>query len=109
VDRSGEVIRALVTAAIVDHDDIYTLGCSIDAFRLLIEHANHPEANLRTLPDGLPEPLIVRRPLWYPNKEPRRPLPDLLNLPCFAPIDAAQHRRILRYLRRHRKYVRGWL
>ncbi|CAN5666732.1 hypothetical protein BH23PLA1_BH23PLA1_30090 [soil metagenome] len=108
-NRTAEVIRALVTAAIVDHDDIYTLCASIDALRLLMAHGADPKADPHLLPTGLPEPMIVRQPLWYSSKEPRRPVPDLLNRPCFPNNDEVQHRQILRYLRRHRKYVRGWL
>ena len=39
----------------------------------------------------------------------KRPVADLFELPCFPAYDPAQRRRILRYLRRHRRVVRGWI
>ena len=58
-DRAGEGIRALVTACIVDHDDIATLGLSIEGLRLVIDHAADPANDLRRLPPGLPGPWWV--------------------------------------------------
>jgi hypothetical protein len=39
----------------------------------------------------------------------RRPVADLFGLPCFPPYDQTQRSRILSYLRRHRRGVRGWI
>jgi hypothetical protein len=61
------------------------------------------------LPPGLPDPVINLRTLWHPVPRVRRPVADLFGMPCFPPYDQAQRSRILAYLRRHRRAVRGWI
>ena len=39
----------------------------------------------------------------------RRPVAGIFELPCFPRYDAAQQRRIIDFLRRHRRAVRGWI
>ena len=38
-----------------------------------------------------------------------RPRSDLFELPCFPPYNNASRKRILAYLRRHRRVTRGWV
>src|SRR5262249_5716433 len=54
------------------------------------------------------EPVMGLKALWHPVHDCRRPPAQLFELPCFPAYDPAQQRRILRYLRRHRRTVRGW-
>ena len=108
-DRAGEAIRALVTACIVDHDDIATLGLSIEGLRLVIDHAADPANDLRRLPPGLPRPLVGRPQLWHPIRSRRRAPAEVIALPCFPRVDEARRRRILKAFRRHRRVVGGWI
>ena len=109
-NRGGEALRALVAACILDHNDIATLALSIG---------------------GLKRVLAARRRLAPgPEKDPRRTSrPGRQPPQALAPgpsLQAARHRlvrapvlpglqrrpsggRILRYLRRHRRVVRGWI
>ena len=96
-DRAGEAIRALVTACIVDHGYIATLGLSIEGLRLVIDHAADPANDPRRLPPGLPRPLVGRPQLWYPIRSRRRCPPR--SSPCPAspastrPCACASYRR----------------
>ena len=58
---------------------------------------------------GFPTRSSTSAALWHPVHRCKRPVADLFELPCFPAYDAAQRRRILRYLRRHRRVVRGWI
>ena len=64
-DRRGEVIRALTVAWVADHDDVETLGASIEALRAIAAHAADPSSDLRRLPEGLPETVDPGEPLWH--------------------------------------------
>jgi hypothetical protein len=108
-DRRGEVIRALVTAWVADHDDVSTLGLAVLAMRRVVAHAADPEADPRQLPEGLPEPPNLSEPLWHRIQDVRRPMDDLLELPCFPKYETEQRLRITAYLRRHRRAVRAWI
>jgi hypothetical protein len=108
-NRGGEALRALVTACVLDHDDIATLALSIEGLKRVMAHAADPSQNRKQLPAGLPEPVVGLRTLWYPVHRCRRPLADLFGLPCFPAYDPSRRARITRYLRRHRRAVRGWI
>lgn len=108
-DRRGEVIRALVTAWVADHDDVATLGLAVLAMRRVVAHAADPEADPRQLPEGLPEPPNFSEPLWHRLQDVRRPMDDLLESPCFPKYEAEQRLRITAYLRWHRRAVRAWV
>ena len=108
-NRGGEALRALVTACILDHDDIATLALSIEGMEKVLAHAADPAHDPATLPPGLPEPVVSLRSLWHPVHRIRRPTSGLFDLPCFPRHDADQRRRIAGYLRRHRRAVRGWI
>jgi hypothetical protein len=60
-------------------------------------------------PAGLPDPVVNLRTLWHPVHRCKRPASGLFDLPCFPAYGPAERRRILRYLRRHRRVVRGWI
>jgi hypothetical protein len=53
--------------------------------------------------------VVSLRTLWHPVHQCRRPVAELFTLPCFPAYDLVQRRRILRYLRRHRRAVKGWI
>jgi hypothetical protein len=108
-NRGGEALRALVAACVLDHDDIATLALSIEGLKRVLAHAADPLQEPGVLPVGLPEPIISLRALWHPVHRCRRPVAELFDLPCFPAYDPAQQRRIARYLRRHRRAVRGWI
>ena len=54
-------------------------------------------------------PVLNLRRLWHPVHRCKRPVADFFELPCFPVYNRAQQRRILRYLRRHHRAVRGWI
>jgi hypothetical protein len=108
-NRGGEALRALVAACTLDHNDIATLALSIEGMKRVLVHAADPAKDARSLPAGLPDPIVNLRTLWHPVNRCKRKIDDLFELPCFAPYGLAERRRIVRYLRRHRRVVRGWL
>jgi hypothetical protein len=108
-NRGGESLRALVAACILDHDDISTLALSIEALKRVLVHAADPTRDSGKLPTGLPDPVLNLRKLWHPVHRCQRPVTDLFELPCFPVYNGPQQRRILHYLRRHRRAVRGWI
>ena len=63
----------------------------------------------RQTPHGSPGSGLNLRKLWHPVHRCKRPVTDLFELPCFAVYNRTQHRRILRYLRRHHRAIRGWI
>ena len=108
-NRGGEALRAVVTACVLDHDDITTLAFSIEGLKRVLAHGADATIDGTMLPPGLPDPVINLRKLWHPVPRVRRPVADLFGMPCFPPYDPAQRSRILAYLRRHRRAVRGWI
>jgi hypothetical protein len=108
-NRGGEALRALVAACVLDHDDIATLALSIEGITSVMQYAADPRQDPRKLPLGLPEPITNLRTLWHPVHRTRRPWTDLFVLPCFPSCDAPLRKRILAYLRRHRRLTRGWV
>jgi hypothetical protein len=108
-NRGGEALRALVAACILDHDDIATLALSIEGLKRAMERAADINQNPRKLPPELPDPIVNLRKLWHPVNRCKRPIADLFKLPCFPAYNPVEQRRILRYLRRHRRAVRGWV
>ena len=115
VERRGEVIRALITALIVDFRDLLTLARSIDAVHLLMRHALDPYHQIRDLPEGLPQPALSRqrRRRWYQiqlsRRQRRKLLPRLFEFPGFPHCDRYQRDQVLRYLNRHMTFVADWL
>jgi hypothetical protein len=108
-NRGGESLRALVAACVLDHDDIATLALAIEALKRVLVHAADPTQDTGKLPTGLPDPVLNLRKLWHPVHRCKRPVADLFELPCFAVYSRSQQRRILHYLRRHRRAIRGWI
>jgi hypothetical protein len=108
-NRGGEALRALVAACILDHNDIATLALSIGGLKRVFAHAADSGQDPSKIPGGLPDPVVNLRRLWHPVQRCKRPVAELFDLPCFPAYDAAQRRRVLRYLRRHRRVVRGWI
>ena len=109
-NRGGEALRAVVAACILDHDDIATLALSIEGLKAVMEYACDGRQDARKLPRVLPDPIVNLRTLWHPvSRRGKRPLADLFDLPCFPSYDAAARRRIVSYLRRHRRSTRGWI
>lgn len=108
-NRGGEALRALVTACVLDHDDIATLAFSIEGLKRVMARGADPSLSVKALPTGLPDPIVNLRKLWHPVTRLRRPRSDLFDLPCFPSYDQAQRARILSYLHRHRRAVRGWI
>ncbi len=97
-----------MAACVLDHDDITTLAFSIEGLKRVLAHAAD-RATRRRPAAGLPDPVINLRELWHPVHRCRRRAADLFDLPCFPAYDAVQRSRILPYLRRHRRAVRGWV
>ena len=108
-NRGGEALRALVAACILDHNDIATLALSIGGLKRVMAHAADATRDPKRIPLDLPDPIVNLRRLWHPVHRCKRPDTDLFALPCFPAYNAAQRRAILRYLRRHRRVVRGWI
>jgi hypothetical protein len=108
-NRGGEALRALVAACILDHNDIATLALSIGGLKRVMAHAGDSTQDPKKIPLDLPDPIVNLRRLWHPVHRCKRPDTDLFALPCFPAYNAAQRRAILRYLRRHRRVVRGWI
>jgi hypothetical protein len=108
-NRGGEALRALVAACVLDHDDIATLALSIEGLKRVIAHAAEPAQDPGKLPAGLPDPVVNLRTLWHPVHNFKRPMSDLFELPCFPAYGLAQRRNIVRFLRKHRRAVRGWI
>ena len=109
-NRGGEALRALVAACILDHDDIATLALSIEGLKAVMEYSCDGRQDPRKLPSRLPDPIINLRTLWHPVHRPSKsPLSELFNLPCFPSYDPASRRRIVAFLRRHRRVTRGWI
>jgi hypothetical protein len=108
-NRGGEALRALVAACILDHDDIATLALSLEGLKTVMEYSGDRRQDPRKLPSKLPDPVVNIRTLWHPVNRSRRPVSDLFDLACFPSYDAAARRRIIAYLRRHRRVTRGWL
>jgi hypothetical protein len=108
-DRGGEALRAIVAACVLDHDDIATLALSIEGITSVMQFAAVKRNDPRRLPLGLPEPITNLRTLWHPVNRTKRPLTHLFELPCFPSYDAPSQKRILTYLRRHRRLTRGWV
>jgi hypothetical protein len=108
-NRGGEALRALVAACILDHNDIATLALSIGGLKRVFAHATDSSEDPKRIASGLPDPIVNLRRLWHPVHRCKRPVADLFDLPCFPAYNSAQQRRILRYLRLHRRVVRGWI
>jgi hypothetical protein len=108
-NRGGEALRALVAVCILDHDDIATLSLSIEGLKRVMEHASATTHDPKKLPRELPDPVVNLRRLWHPVHRCKRPIADLFELPCFPAHNQVERRRIVRYLRRHRRAVRGWI
>jgi hypothetical protein len=108
-NRGGEALRALVAACVLDHDDITTLAFSIEGLKRVLSHGADSTLDGTMLPPGLPDPVINLRKLWHPVPRVKRRVADLFALPCFPHYDQAQQNRILAYLHRHRRAVRGWI
>jgi hypothetical protein len=108
-NRGGEALRAVVAACVLDHDDIATLALSIEGLKAVMEHAADGHRDRRKLPAGLPDPIVSLRTLWHPVNRSRRESSELFDLPCFPSYDPASRKRILAYLRRHRRATRGWV
>jgi hypothetical protein len=53
--------------------------------------------------------VVNLRKLWHPVAKVRRSPSDLFALPCFPRYDQGQRSRIVLYLRRHRRALRGWI
>jgi hypothetical protein len=108
-NRGGEALRALVAACILDHDDIATLALSIEGLKRAMAHAADSAQDARKLPPGLPDPVVNLKRLWHPVNRCRRKTAELFELPCFPAYNRAERKRVIRYLRRHRRVVRGWI
>jgi hypothetical protein len=102
-------MRAMVTAALLDHDDLYTLASSIEGLQRLFHFARNPAADLARLPEGLPESVHIRRRFWYHTKARGKKTRDLFKLPCFPKLTSDEQSRILKLLRKHRVVSRGWV
>ncbi|MDG3006988.1 hypothetical protein [Paludisphaera mucosa] len=107
-NRASEALRALVSACVLDHDDLATLGQSIEAITALAAYAADPASDLRRLPPGLPDPVVNPRRLWRPVPRQGPAFRRLFDLPAFAAYDPAARKRIVAFLRRHRRVTRGW-
>lgn len=108
-DRASEVVRAIIVATIVDHDDLFSLAASIEALQRCCQAAAEKKDGSGGLPANLP-PIVERdHPLWYLVKRDRRPNVELFEIAGFKQFDGPQREAILKYLKRHRTAVQGWL
>ncbi|WP_337174610.1 hypothetical protein [Paludisphaera sp.] len=107
-NRSSEALRAVVAACVLDHDDVATLGQSMEALTILAAYAASPTSDLKRLPPGLPDPVVNPRRLWRPAPRKGPPWKRLFDLPAFSAYDAPARRRVVALLRRHRRVARGW-
>lgn len=107
--RAAEVLRAMVTACILDHDDIFTLGVSIEALELIREYTRDPSHKASTLPAGLPPTIDFRKPHWYQLRYDKKQADKLLQLPMFADCDEGHRHRLERCLRKNRLSTQGWV
>ncbi len=108
VERTHEVMRAMVAAAVVDHDDLFTLGSSIDALTILLQYANDPANPTDQVPLGLPQAISVDRPFIYKPGS-RRSWTDLLRVPGLPEVAIDRQLAVVRYLRTHSHLVSGWV
>ena len=109
-NRGGEALRALVAACILDHDDIATLALSIEGLKSVMEYCS------RWPPGPEKAPARAARSRRQPPHAlaPREsnqaaPVPTSSSFRAFLPTTAASRKRILAYLRRHRRVTRGWI
>lgn len=107
--RTAEVERAIVTAAVLDHDEIFTLGCAAAGLELLVRHGLDPANDRAALPEGLPPAARTRARRrarrWRSRRRARAALAGQ-----FAPAaDAKDRKRVERYLARHRAFANSWI
>ncbi|MGL4461325.1 MAG: hypothetical protein ACRC1K_04165, partial [Planctomycetia bacterium] len=107
--RSAEVTRAVVMAAVVDHDDLYTLGTSIVALQRLVPHAAQATSSRAPLPTPLPPSVDRRRSLWRPSSRRRMStIKQIFNLPGLPEYSDRERQWIVRYMKQYRRVVEGW-
>ena len=92
-NRGGEALRALVTACILDHNDIATLALAIGGLKRVLAYAADPLQDPKKVPAGLPDPVVNLRRLWHPVHRCKRPVTELFELPCFPAYTADERRR----------------
>lgn len=107
-NRGSEALRAVVAACVLDHDDVATLGQSVEAMAILAAYGASPTSDLKRLPPGLPDPVENPRRLWRPVPRKGPPWRRLFDLPGFSSYDPSARKRIVALLRRHRRATRGW-
>ncbi len=106
--RSGEVIRALVTAYLTDYRDIASLHSAITGLRLMFQHAQNPIRPLAKLPHGLPEPTRLNGRSWYRSGK-RGDWKRIFQVEGFQIEDPYRRRTVRRYLRKHWNIARPWI
>ncbi|QDU60634.1 hypothetical protein Pan216_14810 [Planctomycetes bacterium Pan216] len=109
VDRSAEVTRAVVTAFVIDFDDIYSLASAIDGLRRIMVELSDPTNDGDRLPWRLPDRVAGKRNGWYLPPKRSRKLDGLFELACFPKGDEAFRKRVKRCLKKHRSEVKGWV
>jgi hypothetical protein len=106
--RWGEAMRAMIVAAVLDHDDVHSLGCAIEGMGELAAWAARPTLRIAELPPGLPPPINPRTPRHHPD--PRRiDLARVLDRFVPAGSGAIVRRNLEGLIRRHRRTVDGWI
>jgi hypothetical protein len=109
VERRGEIVRALVAAAMADYDDVRSLATAVAGLRMLFAFAADPRSDLAFLPTGLSkfakDERTRPRRKWFRRRDDRR----LFNLPCFPKYEFWQQKRIRHVLGIHRRVVGEWV
>lgn len=114
-DRGAEVVRALATAMLTDHDDVFSLMASIEAMARLRDYCQDPSAEANVLPAGLPPAVDPRAPRWhfadtrFYRLRLRGRVSRLLAHPLLASLDADAKERLRRLIKRRRGALDGWI
>lgn len=112
--RGAEVIRALTTAMIIDHDGVETLARSILALRTLIvfgrDHQTSGSTKSSRLPKSLPPTVRIAdlRRWGLSTRFSRRDLHQLLSCPEWN-LGPEERVRVESFLKPHKQIVKGWL
>lgn len=107
VERSAEVRRAVVAAAVIDHDRLFSLGASIEGIRRLLRRAAQRDADIDHFPSDMP-PHVGARPL-FPYSRSATLERWVIERPSIRDDVGTDRARASRTLKRFRPSIQGWL
>lgn len=112
-DRSAEVLRALVTAFMLDHDDVFTLAGSIEGVGIAVDWTRDPARAAGALPGELPPSVSPSSPRWYRRRKlprgRRERVRRVLDPGVFRFQDEEHRQRAEAILLKNWPAVRGWV